>query len=158
MDDEERYRHLRVHPWWVVVGSLAVVVAVLAAIWWQPLTDLVGPNWTETAWHLVAADDARLVVAVEDVLCEPEEEPGPVRLEVVERGEQVIVEAQRQTGGLPFVPRACPAHYELVTAEADLDAPLANRALYGCRLADSGTAAELGVEGHDCREVPEPLR
>lgn len=79
MGHAEHYQRQRTHSWWVVAGPFVVVLAVLAGIWWQPLTDLVRPNWTETAWYLVAAERTRLVVAVEDVLCEPEDEPGPVR-------------------------------------------------------------------------------
>lgn len=160
MDEEREFRRQHTHRWWVVAATLVAVLGVLAAIWWQPVTAMVRPSWTAAAWHLVAVDDGRMTVAVEDEVCDPDEEAGPVRLHVVERDAEVIVEAERQTDwGLPFVPRSCAPTTKLVFAHAQLDEPLDDRTLHGCRLVDSRKATDPTFDADDdCRPVAPSLR
>lgn len=155
MGDDQRFRSQVTHSGWTVALALAAVVAALAIVWWQPLSLFAEAPWTATAWHPIETEGARLTLAAETQRCGSKAAFAPVSVEVVEREASVIVEAQRQTDGGLF--SGCAPSHTLERVHAQLDEPLGDRALHGCRLVSSAKAAELGVDPDrsDCRQAPD---
>lgn len=150
---DARFRQLRTHPWWVVLGSVTVAVAVVGWLLWQPLWRLAGPSWSVAAWHVDEFHGDRISLLVEQNLCHPDDEPRPVRVRADERDDLVLVRASHRGDGRLPVPRACTQTIVLSRAEVALDAPLGDRALYGCNLAEH-RHPELEVgQGDDCGEM-----
>lgn len=158
VDDDRCFRSQVTHSGWTVALALAATVAALAIVWWHSLSLFAEPAWTATAWHPIETDGARLTLAVETQRCSSDATFASVSVEVVERDASVTIEAQRQSDG-GLISGCAPSH-ALKRVPVQLDAPLGDRALHGCRLAPSAQAAELGADSDsiDCRQTPAKLR